>query len=361
MDQVEQGIRNTKLLSYSVLSRSIHPEMDDSISETTGTVWLKIVPKDDFFGAYFHVHGTDSNGKFDYFYDGQNGIEIRHKTKTITIFHPDEYPDTPNHPAKARMALRPFNQLLIDGRFKNTLLKENPKTTLQQNTDRTKWIVILKYPKNKHGQEITTTLDINKTTSQIDRIRQMLEWRGLTYRTQIILGNYQRNDPKITEHINLSGDYQDYKREEYKRNTTKISNPYQEIIGKPAPEFSYESFSGKKISLDQFKGKLILLDFWEYWCGYCILSLPKINQLQKVWKDKLVILGIVTQNKQAIKKLIKSNGLIYRNIWADTSILSDYKVSGRPVYILVGTNGNVIYVSIGDLEKIKTKLKELLK
>ena len=361
LDQVEQGIRNTKLLSYSVLSSSINPRMDNSTSKTTGTVWLKRVPGDTFFGAYFHVQGTDSHGKFDYYYDGQNGIEIRHKTKNITIFHPDDYPDTPNHPAKARMALRPFNQLLINSRFKNTLLKENPRTSLRQNADRTKWMVTLDYPRNKYGQEATTILDINKANGQIDRIRHVLEWRGLTYKNQIIIGNYQINDPQITDYISLTADYRGYKREVFKRKSKKITYPYKEVVGKPAPKFTYESFSGKNISLDQFKGKMVLLDFWESWCGYCILSLPKLNQLQREWKDKLVVLGIVTQNQQAIKKLIKSHGVIYQNIWADQKILSDYKVSPRPVYILIGTNGNVVSVSIGDLEKIKAKLKELLK
>ena len=73
------------------------------------------------------------------------------------------------------------------------------------------------------------------------------------------------------------------------------------------------------------------------------------------------MIGIVTENKKQIKKLIKANNLIYSNIYADKHILNDYHVSARPTYILIDQNGKIAMVSAGDLEKIENKIKYLAK
>ena len=362
LQQVEQNIKNTNLLSYHSIYTSINPNVEDSISKVSVTVWLKRVPTDSIFGAYFHVEGKDGHGRFDYFYDKQNSYEIRHEDKKITIFYPHEYPNTPNNPAKARTALSPFNELLIDESFKNTILENHPNITIHQNANQTKWIVTLNYPENKYGQKTTKILAINKSTLQIDQIRQLTKWRGITYKTQINFSDYKQDDISISENIFMSKKYEGYSQEVFKRDSKNKVNLHKSLIGKPAPGFSFKSFSGNKLSLDQFKGKVVLLDFWESWCGYCMLAMPKLNKLQRNYgESELKVIGIVTENKQQIKKLIKNNKLIYPNIYADRNILSDYKVSGRPIYFLIDKNGNIAFVSSGDLEKIENKIKDLTK
>lgn len=156
--------------------------------------------------------------------------------------------------------------------------------------------------------------------------------------------------------------YKQYSQKEFTRNKTQTVDPYIELIGKAAPNFNFTSFSGIQLSLDQFKGKLILLDFWESWCGYCMLAMPKLNKLQRNYgESELKVIGIVTENKQQIEKLIKANNLIYSNIYADKDILNAYQVSARPTYILIDQNGKIATVSTGDLEKIENKIKDLAK
>lgn len=362
LQRIERNIQTIEFLSYHSSFVNINPTVEDSIFKASATIWLKRVPSDSIFGAHFHVRGKDKNSTFDYHYDGQNSYEIRHEDKQVTIFYPHKYPNTPNNPAKARTALSPFRELLIDENFKNTVLQNNPKTTIQENIERNTWIITLYYPKNEWDQELTKSFEIDKKTFLIKRIDQQVKWRGVTYKTEIDFSNYKQNVPSISENIKLKENYEQYSQKEFTRNKTQTVDPYIELIGKAAPNFNFTSFSGIQLSLDQFKGKLILLDFWESWCGYCMLAMPKLNKLQRNYgESELKVIGIVTENKQQIEKLIKANNLIYSNIYADKDILNDYHVSARPTYILIDQNGKIATVSTGDLEKIENKIKDLAK
>lgn len=132
------------------------------------------------------------------------------------------------------------------------------------------------------------------------------------------------------------------------------------MLGNSAPEFTFSSFSGKEISLKKFKGKLVLLDFWETWCGYCIMAMPKLNRLQKEYEKDISVIGVTTQNKERVEKLIKESDLVYSNIYADRRLLYEYKVSNRPTYVLVDRKGKIVTVTYGDLDKIEIKIKALL-
>lgn len=133
-----------------------------------------------------------------------------------------------------------------------------------------------------------------------------------------------------------------------------------EMLDKDAPTFTFNAFNGEKISLDQFKGKIVLLDFWETWCGKCISTFPEINRIAKEYKSKgIEVLGITTENKNLVKKLIKKHKLEYINIFADRTMIKKYELSSRPIYILVSKEGKIIFVSYGNLKIVENKLKQL--
>lgn len=64
-------------------------------------------------------------------------------------------------------------------------------------------------------------------------------------------------------------------------------------IGSPAPTFSLPSLEGEELSLEDFRGKAILLNFWATWCGPCRYEMPSLEALYQKYKDQgLVVLGI---------------------------------------------------------------------
>lgn len=62
---------------------------------------------------------------------------------------------------------------------------------------------------------------------------------------------------------------------------------------KDAPNFTLRSINGENITLADFKGKVVLVDFWATWCGPCLQSIPELVRLQEQYRDSgLVILGV---------------------------------------------------------------------
>src|SRR5215510_628056 len=62
---------------------------------------------------------------------------------------------------------------------------------------------------------------------------------------------------------------------------------------KPLPAIKLQDFEGKAISSDQFKGNIIVLDFWATWCGPCIAEIPSLNRLQEKYASKGVkVVGV---------------------------------------------------------------------
>jgi len=66
-------------------------------------------------------------------------------------------------------------------------------------------------------------------------------------------------------------------------------------IGQPAPEFKLPDLSGNAVSLTQYQGKIVLVDFWATWCGPCRLSMPLLEDLQKEYPNELVLLAVNLQ------------------------------------------------------------------
>ena len=361
LTNIKANIKNTDFLSYHSTYRMTNPNLEDSVTKYTSTVWLDRTPSDSIFGAYFHLKGEDRSGEVDYFYDGQYSYAIRHKKEKITIYQPQKYPNNPNNPAKRLAVLLPFIDLLVDENIMQTLLKENPSTNLRSSKDNANWLITLKYPTNEYGQQLTQTLVIDKSSNNIKKISKLLKWRGTLFKTKITINNYIRDKKSISNKVFISKSYEHYTQTQYKKPKEKKNNPYKKLIGRLAYDFNYKSFDGENISLDRYKGKIILLDFWESWCGHCIMNMPELNKLQKKWEDKLVIIGVVTQNKKQVDRFIKKNQLVYQNIFADKTILENYNVSNRPTYYLIDSNSKILEVSTGDLQTIKTKIKEVIK
>ncbi|MCY4553277.1 MAG: redoxin domain-containing protein, partial [Candidatus Poribacteria bacterium] len=62
------------------------------------------------------------------------------------------------------------------------------------------------------------------------------------------------------------------------------ADPTYELIGKPVPDFSATGFDANPISLQDYRGKVVLLDFWGVWCGFCINEMPNLKRVYNTYK-----------------------------------------------------------------------------
>ena len=123
-----------------------------------------------------------------------------------------------------------------------------------------------------------------------------------------------------------------------------------DLTGKDAPSFRGVSLDGKAYSLEELKGKPVLLDFWASWCGPCIKSMPTLEKLHADYRAQgLVILGIdVGEKRETVEKFLQTKSVSYPVIMGDEAgIPAAYGVSAFPTFVMIGPDGRVAAHQIG--------------
>lgn len=119
-------------------------------------------------------------------------------------------------------------------------------------------------------------------------------------------------------------------------------------VGNPAPEARLESLRepGKFVSISDFKGKVLMLDFWATWCGPCIASMPEVQKLWDMYHDKgLEIVGITQEDRTVVKKFFTLKPLTYP-IYLDGSMAANtkYGISEIPTVVIIDRQGKIAFV-----------------
>jgi peroxiredoxin len=123
------------------------------------------------------------------------------------------------------------------------------------------------------------------------------------------------------------------------------------VAGDSAPGFEVTTDSGRKVSLDNFGGKVLVLNFWATWCPPCISELPSLNALAGELKsDGVVVLGIsVDKDKAAYDRFLKKVKLNFetsRDPKADIS--AEYGTFKYPETYVINRDGKVVEKFIAD-------------
>ena len=137
-------------------------------------------------------------------------------------------------------------------------------------------------------------------------------------------------------------------------------------IGKKAPGFTQNDPDGNPVSLSDFQGKYVLLDFWASWCGPCRQENPNLVKAYAAYKDKgFEILGVSLDNKdgkEAWVKAIEKDGLTWTqvsdlNSW-NNEVARFYGVRAVPQSYLIDPQGVIVAQNLRG-EALEAKLKEI--
>lgn len=116
-------------------------------------------------------------------------------------------------------------------------------------------------------------------------------------------------------------------------------------VGELAPEIEGEDIDGNPMKLSDFRGKVVLLDFWGEWCPHCVNLIPHARELAEKMKDKpFVLLGINSdRDRERARQFVKDRNVTWRSWWNGGSpagpISAKYGVQGWPTLYLIDDKG----------------------
>ncbi|MFQ6122048.1 MAG: redoxin domain-containing protein [Dehalococcoidales bacterium] len=122
--------------------------------------------------------------------------------------------------------------------------------------------------------------------------------------------------------------------------------------GKLAPDFQLQSLDGQTVSLSDFRGKPVFLNFWASWCEPCRVEMPFIQEIyqDKEWADKgLVILGInLGENPSRVKQFMESYGLSFPTLLdTDQNVALKYNIRFIPTTFFIDKDGIIQDIKLG--------------
>ena len=148
---------------------------------------------------------------------------------------------------------------------------------------------------------------------------------------------------------------------------TMTANAQQGVMGEAAPAFDLPTVSGDNVTMKQFEGKVVVLDFWAVWCGPCKKSMPFFQMLSdKYKKDGLEVIGLHVEDrtppKEKVAEYLNEIGVSYTNVMSTVDNDNAYMVYAMPTTYIVDRKGVIQKRHIGfNPDTAPAELEELVR
>lgn len=313
----------------------------------TGKAVIQSLPADTIFGFIFW--GKRDGVDQETIYNGTAGIQVDHITKTY------ERIQSPMH--LRAMYGAPGGQMIMPDLVKLDTSNTQELTVVEKDS-----MYILVF----HLHDITAynvtkrfkTVVINKNTFLPVSVRSRQETLGKIQDLYSEIIAIKINPAVISDEIVNYKVPSNYNLPE--ANPNQVLNA---LRGKPAPLIELQTFDGKKFSSASVKDKVVLLDFWEVWCGPCVASMPKIQTVYKKYHQQgLEVIGVMSEPNQLdiALKLVEKNNVTFQMLISDAATNKKFGIIAVPTYILIDRLGKVTYVSEGYSDEIERQIKQSL-
>lgn len=129
----------------------------------------------------------------------------------------------------------------------------------------------------------------------------------------------------------------------------------------------FYDWNGKKIRLADYRGKIVILDFWASWCEPCKKAAPLIDTLsQKTDRENFIFMGVNTDDNKTLdelKKISKEFGMNYDSLLdPELKLTDELKVEGQPALLFLDRNGRLLHKQYGmiqsDINSLLLKMEE---
>ena len=130
-----------------------------------------------------------------------------------------------------------------------------------------------------------------------------------------------------------------------------------------APNFTLKNLDGKDVSLTDFRGKWVILDFWGSWCPWCIKGFPELKEAYEKYDGRLEIIGIdCNESEEAWRAGVEKYELPWVHVYNPQggSVTAEYGVQGYPTKAIIDPEGKIRNITVGHNPEFFVALTELM-
>jgi peroxiredoxin len=142
-----------------------------------------------------------------------------------------------------------------------------------------------------------------------------------------------------------------------------VGKPARAELGYPAPDFTLDSPTGGRVTLSDFKGKPVVLNFWATWCPPCRQETPAFVAAYRQWQGEIAIIGVnVQENAGLVLPFTSEYGVKYPiALDVDAEVARVYHVVSFPTTYFIDSQGVVTKIDTGPLNEalLQTRLADL--
>jgi peroxiredoxin len=134
---------------------------------------------------------------------------------------------------------------------------------------------------------------------------------------------------------------------------------------KPAPDFTLSDSKGVSLKRSDYKGRVVLLDFWATWCGGCKVEIPWYMEFKSKYKDAgLSLIGVSMDEDgwKSVKPFLRKKPITYPIVVGNPALAKLYGVDAMPVTLLIDRDGKIAATHVGMVDKdaFEDEIKTLL-
>jgi len=131
----------------------------------------------------------------------------------------------------------------------------------------------------------------------------------------------------------------------------------------PAPQFKLPDLGGQLVSLDQFKGKIVMLDFWATWCGPCRMTMPLLESLEREFPNDMTLLAInLEDTRDVVRDYVRTQSVRSRVLLDEEGTVGiKYGAAEIPMQVLIDRHGVVRLIQRGFGVNTISQLREQIK
>lgn len=314
---------------------------------SSGDVWdnkgfavLKREPKDTLFGFSFFGLRNEINKSS--IYNNGIGFQISNKKKKFK-----------QEKGSIHFLGSPGGQMIYKDFFKLDTIYENAKLIETEDS------YVISYT---FKDDLKNKITDKQKVLELDKITFLP--KKVTISSQPDFGDKQSsififNNLKINEKIDK--DISEYINDLNKLALIKDEKPKPNaLLKKPLPLITLKKLLNENQE-DEIKSNLItLIDFWEVWCGPCIASLPKIEELKNKFPIDIKVIGIVSEDKEAALKLVGEKEITFLNFIGNKELKNLFNVNSFPRYFLVDRDGIIQKEYHGFSKQIERDIQKMI-